>query len=258
MPLISRVKKENLYQNTGNTGNTFGNPNSMLRNTVRPRVGEFVVMSFLSDLDDGDKSLYHSLPMVSANGKSYSEYKYCMRGNISEDGRQSGTCAPCLSPDRKISNSRFRFSYWAFLYYHYHLAQNPYLEREGELAWDFVTMGKKEYYREPVMKPQLFVISHTGWKVMENKAEMLGTLDGFVFDYAMIRNETSVNYQLERSLVDVPDMSDDIISAGASLPLLEEVASGAVVEYEFPTIGSGSVATSDRDAFDAVAGQVEI
>ena len=67
MPLISRVKENNLYENQEVSGNNFANPNSLLRNQVRLRDGEFVTMSFLGDIDDGEVSLYHDIPQKSAN-----------------------------------------------------------------------------------------------------------------------------------------------------------------------------------------------
>lgn len=255
MPLISRVNESNIYSNSGSSGNNFANPNSMLRNSVRPREGERIVMSFLGDIEDGDVSLFHAVPSQSASGKSFSEYVWCTRDNVDEDGKPivDMPCIHCNSDVKQVRQCRFRYNYWVFVYYHYHMEQNAYLDRDGEVAWELINVGKKQFYRQVVMKPQLFTLSRTAWNVLEDKADTYGTLLGYVFDYSRVGRERNITYLLEKSDVDVPNVLSDVDGLVSSLPSIEEVAMGTVVEHEFPVLGVGGNQSMD-DAFNRIAG----
>ena len=256
MPLISRVKEHNLFEKNETTANHFANPNSLLRNTVRLRDGEFAVLSFLTDIDEGDRSLYHSIEAYSANNNRFNETHFCTIKNEREKGVRmvDAPCKFCVSKDDKMV---YRYKFWAFVYYQFHAEQNQYGDRDGEDYWDEVKMGRRVYFRQEVMKPQLFETSSTGYSNMENEVDKLGTLDGFLFDYNRVRNDDRVSYNLSRSGVDVPDVIEDSAELVSMLPSIEDVAIGKIEEFDFPTIGkSQGVSTSDKDAFDSVAGTV--
>ena len=259
MPLISRVETNNLFSNSGSggSGNNFANPNSILRNTVRPKEQERVIMSFLGDIEDGDQSLFHSIPSQSASGKQFSEYVFCNRDNVYEVGKPmiDEPCIPCNNDNRQIRSCRFRFSYWVFVYYHDHVEQNPYLDRDGEVAWDLIQVGRKQFYRQTVMKPQLFTLSRTAWNVLEDKADTYGTLLGYVFNYSRVGTGQNVTYLLEKSEENVPELSVDTDKIVRVLPSLEDIAMGSVVEYDFPSLGGGN--DSDMEAaFNRITGGV--
>ena len=201
------------------------------------------------------------LRRVPTSGKDFSEYVYCTVKNLREVGvpMVDKPCQYCMSNEKKLQSLKRRYKYWVLVYYHYHNDQNAYADRDGEDYWEEIGMGRKRYFRQPVMKPQLFDMSRTGYGVLENNVDKLGTLEGFVFDYSRLRADNRVSYLLERSMVDVPDIMDNAMSIVSTLPSLEAVAMGDVAEHEFPVllqVNSGSGSVSDKDAFDSVAGRV--
>jgi len=251
MPLISRARDSGIFD-SNTSGNNWANANSILRNSVRPRDGEFVVMSFIGDLEDGDQSLFHAVPSQSSSGKTFNEYVYCpVRNNIG-DSSPNLNCQYCSSTDNNIRTCRFRFHYWAFVYDHYHSQQNQYADRDGEELWEERKIGARVYYVQNVMKPQVFVVSRTGWGEVENKAQRLGQLAGYVFEYGAVYNNNRVSYSLNRAEVDVDDRRDVIRDLEGSLPSLEDIASGEIVEWDFPNYRT--MDTNNNEVYDRLGG----
>lgn len=257
MPIIGNMA--NTQESESNSG--WKNPNSILRNTIRVRAGEFALMKFISDRDEGSKDRFHRVDKLSPSGKQFSEYIYCVQANKNDKGQiVPGTCEFCVSADKLAQRTSPRYGYWAFCYAVFHAAQNPNIGKyDDAVEWEYFTVGQRQMFRELVMKPQFLVLSHTTWEQLDQKATRYGTLTDVPYEYSNIKAQGKTSYIIERSELDVPDVDEEIAVATSALPSIEQVCAGQVTEFEFVTVGKAEENGPAKDvaAFDAAVAPVE-
>lgn len=246
MPIISTSK--DIVQNPSG----FANPKSVERNSVRvAKSGEFTLIKFINDLEDGDKSRFHRINDVTSSGKTFTKYIYCLRVNRNEKGQiVKGNCETCLSPDVNLKRTSPRYSYWVFNYANFHRSQNPRLEQTQEAeSWEPFTIGKQVFFREMVMRPQLLTLSHTVWERLAAIAARVGSLLSDPYEYSRQSANERTQYYIEKSTLAIPDVDASIVEVAKSLPNLEAVAAGQIMEVNFPTIPLPSSVARDEQAF---------
>ena len=245
-----------MYQAAGADGasSEFRNPNSIWRNTVRIRPGEHAVIRFITDFVNGDMSRFHGIPGMTAKGQQFTSYEYCSRINVNESGRViEKDCEHCLSADERIVKTTSRYLSWVMHYGTYHVDQNPFLDREGQEAWNQVKIGNRTFFREAVKKPQLLNTSFTLFKNIEEKYDIFSTLLGRTFDYRSSRPANITQYSLETSDIQLSnDYSQEILDMENNLPDLEMVAAKLITEVELPTFDDAdNKETITKDQVDA-------
>ena len=243
-------------QNFGNENSgssDFRNPKSILRNTVRIRPGEHAVLRFITDFADGDMSRFHGIPQMTAKGQPYTSYEYCSRLNLNESGPIITTeCEHCTSGDEKISKSTSRYLAWVMHYGTYHVEQNPFLDRDGQEAWEQTKVGNRIFFREAVKKPQLLNTSYTLFKNIEDKWDRYSTLLGRTFDYISTRPSNITQYSLEVSDMTLQnDFSQAILDIEKDLPDLEQIAAKLIVEVDLVSVGSDTDEMAKEQVEDA-------
>ena len=239
-------------------GNDWRNPNSIVRNTMRLRPTEFAVFTFVQDLMEGDASFFHNIQSMNDNGKQFFKYEYCSR-NEDESGRpRDANCVWCLSKVEKERARRLRYSYWAYVYYVYHAEQNPSLENYSDaMYWEPMIFGKRQYYRESVLKPQLLTLSGRDWQSLREENETFSDpMIGGMFMRTSVRDaQGRVSYKIQPSRVrDIKSIElEDLYPMVDKLPAIDSVVSGLVEEFDFNQFSlSVSVGTADEEAFNSV------
>ena len=243
-------------------GNSWRNPNSMVRNTLRIRDGEMAIYTFLQELLDGDCSYFHTVPEETPNGKIAYPSVYCLR-NENENGPVVGVdCVNCNSTNREVRIRRKKYHYWVYVYNVYHKEQNPAVgQYQDAVEWTPVSVGRRNFFCEIVNKPQLIQLSNTMWSSldnlvssMENEADMVG--ETFRYDHIKDANNRHA-YMLVLSTMNIESVNhSDIRSMNTALPELEDVLSGQINEFEFSQFArtEGGISTADEEAFDRIAG----
>ena len=251
MPIIG---KGTMNRGAGDTSpSSWRNPNSMIRNTIKPKSGEFALIKFISDRDEGDISRFHREQGVGPSGKTFTEYIYCVKKNVNEEGQVvQGECEKCAGSDPSTRRTSPRYGYWAFCYAVFHVSQNPGLGKYDDAQeWEPYDVGKKRMWRELVMKPQLLDISFTTWEQLDQKAARYGTLTEQVFEFSNITAQGKTSYILEPADMDVPSVDSEIERVSSTLPDLELVVAKQVVEFEFPMVSLPEEGSRDAEAFEA-------
>lgn len=259
MPLIKNIDDERA--SSSNADSPWKNPNSIVRNTLRVRNGEFALIKFISDRSDGDVSRFHPIPGTSPAGKSFTEYKYCVKRNVDIDRRQivTGTCEYCASADGNISRTSPRYAYWVFTYAVFHPTQNPSLGKyEDAKEWPLFTVGRNRMFREDIMKPQLLGFSYTTFEMLDQKAKRVGTLLDGAWEYSRVDANQRTTYLFEQTNLPLPPIDDaDLEMSSSNVPEIELVAAGAVDEWEFTIVSlPGSNEDPVDEAMDAAMIQV--
>lgn len=245
MSIISK----GLYK-TSNTGgdSEFKNPKSIWRNTVRIKDGEYALIKFISDLDDGDVSRFHSV-RVQNRGDVFTNYVYCPEQNLNEFGRIiDDQCPHCASTDVDVRKTGGRYLFWVFHYGTYHLDQNPYAGKYDDAKfWDKVETGKASYYRETVFKPQLLIASFTLFKDMESLSFRQGTLKSRLYEYTRT-NSGRISYSIMPSDQTVQNTCDTEIEDMANdLPDLEKIAAKLITEVDLPSFAPNTTSNDSGD-----------
>ena len=257
MPIIGNMSATQESE----SNSAWKNPNSILRNTIRVRPGEFALLKFISDRDEGSKDRFHRVDKLSPSGKQFSEYIYCSVANKNDKGQiVPGACEFCSSADKNLQRTSPRYGYWVFCYGIFHVAQNPNIGRyEDAVEWEYYTVGKNQMYRELLMKPQFLILSHTTWEQLDQKALRYGSLKGIPFEYTCLNANGKTTYMVEKSELDIPDVDEEILVASSTQPDLEKVCAGLVDQFEFVTVGKSeeSGPTKDEAAFDAAIAPVD-
>lgn len=251
MPIIS-TSKDVMQDTTG-----FANPKSIERNAVRvQQSGEFTLLKFISDLDDGDKSRFHRVNDVTGGGKTFTKNIYCLRTNRNEWGQVvKGNCELCQSPDLVLRKTSPRYAYWVFNYSNFHRGQNPRLEQsENAEMWEQFTVGKQVLFRQLVMKPQILNLSHTVWERLAAVAARVGSLLPDAYEYSRQSANERTQYYIERSTLPIPPVEESILALVKTLPDLEQIVAGNIKELDLPTISLPSATARDEDAFSRMVG----
>lgn len=261
MPII-----KDMPETTKNSFPDWRNPNLILRNTIRVKSSEFALFKFVNDLLEGDKSKFHPIKKLNEiNGKQFTDYVYCSVGNIVgvDDNKQQivpGKCEYCLSADPEFTRTSPRYGYWVFCYYIFHATQNPNLGRYDDAQeYESYTLGQRKMFRETIMKPQLLVISHPTFEQLDAKSARFGTILNTLYEYSSISANGKINYQVERSDLEVPDIDDEIAASTRNLPELDQVRADLIKEFEFQTVNLPGDDTLSKDeiAFAAAVAPVE-
>ena len=241
-------------------GNSWRNPNSMVRNTLRIRDGEMALYTFLQELLDGDCSFFHTVPEETPNGKIAYPSVYCER-NENENGPVVGAdCVNCNSTNREVRIRRKKYHYWVYVYSIYHKEQNPAVgQYQDAVEWTLTNVGRRQYFCETLNKPQLLQLSNTMWSSldnlvssMENESDMVGQT--FRYDHIKDANGRHA-YMLVISGMNIDAVnSADIVGMKSALPDLEDVLSGQINEFEFSQFsrGEGGISTADQEAFGRI------
>lgn len=236
MPLISKGMYNQNFSQSNDTTSDFRNPNSIWRNTIRIKPGEHAVVRFITDYNNGDMSQYHGIPGMTQKGQQFTTYEYCAKVNKNESGPILDVpCEHCPSADERIAKTTSRYLTWVFHFGTMHVEQNPFLDREGQEAWEQMTVGNKTYFREVVKKPQLLNTSWTLFRNITDKYDRYSTLLDRTFDYSSTRPSTITQYNIELSDTKVQNQyTQEILDMSNSLPDLELIAAKLITTVELP------------------------
>ncbi|ANS04412.1 hypothetical protein [uncultured Mediterranean phage] len=236
MPLISKGMYNQNFGQSNDTTSEFRNPNSIWRNTVRIKPNEYAVVRFITDYNNGDMSQYHAIPGITAKGQQFTTYEYCSKVNKNESGPILDIpCEHCPSADEKIARTTSRYLTWVFHYGTLHVEQNPFLDREGQEAWEQISEGNNTYFREVVKKPQLLNTSWTLFRNITDKYDRYSTLLDRTFDYRSTRPSTITQYNIEVSDQKLQNpYAQEILDMSNSLPDLELIAAKLITELDLP------------------------
>ena len=260
MPIIAKSTFQPMQSGGGGQQQGgFSDPTSIWRNSVNVRhVNEFALVEFITDLEFGDISHFHPIPATSQNGKAFTQYVYCTNKNATqEEGKViDEPCPHCDSADNTVARTRDRYRYWVLHYGTYHSENNPDVEaqREWTQSWKQVQVGRQNYYRETILKPQIIELAPTTWESIQQHAERNGTIKNVLFEYGKNMSEGRVNYRLIKADIQVPDISsqldDNMIK---DLPSLQDIAAGLVNSVDVPQLSTGSSNSPQQKVEDANA-----
>ena len=266
MPLLEKMPPQEDFAPA--TGNSFFNPNSIARNTMRVTSGDTALIQYLSPIMLGDKSYYHGILGRSASGKQCSERHYCSTRSVDESGEGllSTKCVYCVSDDEDERKTSPRYKYWVFVYAIYHAQQNPrFLDnKEGAPEYVMIKIGRKNLFVEHVMKPQLLEMSHTAWSSLDEQDGRMGDIAGLRFEWANRVVDGRNSYILSpdtKQLASAKDIStEEAKNMVKNLPHIGEVAAGIVEEFEFNTLSVDTEETEETgsDAMSNVLGTVPV
>ena len=236
-------------QSSARNTTQFSDSKSLWRNHVRLRHNEeFAVIKFLQDCDDGDKTLFHSVPSVSSSGKTFTSYEFCsdaaannVEGRVFEE-----PCIHCANPDLNDENGRpqlrNRFRYYVMHYGTYHLESNPYIkeQREWTQDWKSVEVGRQVYFRETKLQPQILELSPGTWTDLSDDFKRRGTILDKVYEYRRSFREGQVRYKLVASDIKVPNFDEQLATIAADFPPMIEISAQKITEIDFPVLESAA------------------
>jgi|6_EtaG_2_1085325.scaffolds.fasta_scaffold12398_3 hypothetical protein len=269
MARIGDIQEAVTDRNTA-VGN-FSNEKEVWRNTCRLRHNEeWTAVRFIQDLEDGDKTLFHTFSGTSNTGTPFTSYRFCNenRQNFLE-GKPliEGPCVHCEqlrtdNVDPQEIQMRNRYRYWVFQYAIFHVENNPDIrdQREWTKDWKAVEVGRQIYYRERKMQPQILELSPGTWDDLKADYDRRGTITDRTYEYRRTFRESQVRYKLVSSDIKVPDVSARLDPIIETLPLMRDVAAEIVTEVDLPVFERESKAdeikTTD-DAFQRMANIAE-
>ena len=244
-------------------GNSWRNPNSIVRNTLRIRDGEMALFTFAQELLEGDMSYFHTVPEEMPSGKLAYPSVYCLKNENEQGILLQEECPPCVSTNREVRIRRKKYHYWIYVYNAYRKEQNPGAGNYPDaVEWPLAQVGRNQWYCESFNKPQLIQFSSTMWSTLDNLVgSMVNEADmvGQVFRYDHIKDPTGRHqYMLTHSTVPVDTISiQDINSIHRAMPNLEHVLSGQINEFDFSQFArtERGLSTADEQAFSRIAGE---